>query len=139
MGPQIEVAAGVIQDSQGRILLCRRSGGALDGLWEFPGGKREKGETFQQCLERELKEELDLSVTAGASLGTVTRKEAQFTLFLVFIGASCVSEASFSLHVHQKAVWVPPEKLSTYPLCPADRAFVTRWLGTQKSEAAANE
>ncbi len=133
---QVEVAAGVIRDGQGRVLLCRRSGGALDGLWEFPGGKREKGETFQQCLERELKEELDLAVTAGPSLGTVTRREADRTLFLVFVSAVCAPDAALSLHVHQNAAWVRPEELSAYPLCPADRAFVTQWaqaLNTQKN------
>lgn len=128
---QVEVAAGVIRDGQGRVLLCRRSGGALDGLWEFPGGKREKGETFQQCLERELKEELDLAVTAGPSLGTVTRREADRTLFLVFVSATCAPDAALSLHVHQKAAWVRPETLSDYPLCPADCAFVNQWTQAQ--------
>ena len=51
MFDRIEVAAGVVRNTEGRFLICRRKG-ALDGLWEFPGGKREKGETFQQCLER---------------------------------------------------------------------------------------
>lgn len=130
---QVEVAAGVIRDGQGRVLLCRRSDGALDGLWEFPGGKREKGETFQQCLERELKEELDLAVTAGPSLGTVTRREADRTLFLVFVSAVCAPDAALSLHVHQNAAWVRPEALSDYPLCPADCAFVTQWAQEQKN------
>lgn len=134
MALQVEVAAGVIRDGQGRVLLCRRSDGALDGLWEFPGGKREKGETFQQCLERELKEELDLAVTAGPSLGTVTRREAQRTLFLVFVSATCAPDAALSLHVHQKAAWVYPEELDAYPLCPADRAFVSEWLEAQKTQ-----
>ena len=60
MFDRIEVAAGVVKNSEGRILICQRKG-KLEGLWEFPGGKRERGETFQQCLERELLEELDLA------------------------------------------------------------------------------
>lgn len=134
MALQVEVAAGVVRDDQGRVLLCRRSGGELDGLWEFPGGKREKGETFQQCLERELKEELDLTVIAGPSLGTVTRKEADRTLFLVFVSATCAPDAALSLHVHQKAAWARLEELDAYPLCPADRAFVSEWMEAQKTQ-----
>ena len=53
MFDRIEVAAGIVKNAEGRYLICRRKG-SLEGLWEFPGGKREKGETFQQCLEREL-------------------------------------------------------------------------------------
>lgn len=126
----IEVAAGVIRDEKGRILLCRRKGGALDGLWEFPGGKREKGETFQQCLERELLEELELPVTAGETLGSVLRQEDGRTLFLVFVSAKCTAASALRLHVHGQAAWAEPRELGLYPLCPADGAFVTQWLNS---------
>lgn len=82
----IEVAAGVVRGEGGRVLLCRRQG-KLDGLWEFPGGKREVGETFQQCLERELREELELDVSAGEILGEVARTENGRALRLVFVSA----------------------------------------------------
>ena len=56
----IEVAAGVLVDDAGRVLLCQRGYGAQQGLWEFPGGKREAGESFAACLEREIGEELGM-------------------------------------------------------------------------------
>lgn len=129
MMDHIEVAAGVVQDEEGRILICRRKASAkgsdpLDGLWEFPGGKREKGETFQQCLERELMEELDLPVEAGETLGSVVRTENDRTIWLVFVSAKLKSGAALSLHVHGKAAWIRPEDWKQYPFCPADRAFL---------------
>lgn len=119
----IEVAAGVVKNAEGRILICRRQG-ALEGLWEFPGGKRERGETFQQCLERELMEELELPVTAGHTLGSVTRREGERTIWLVFVSAEARSDAPVQLHVHGDAAWVLPEELAQYPFCPADAAFL---------------
>lgn len=123
MFDRIEVAAGVVKNAEGRILICRRKG-ELEGLWEFPGGKREKGETFQRCLERELMEELDLPVEAGETLGSVVRTENDRTIWLVFVSAKLKSGAALSLHVHGKAAWIRPEDWKQYPFCPADRAFL---------------
>lgn len=127
MFDRIEVAAGVVKDSEGRLLICRRKG-EWEGLWEFPGGKRERKETFQQCLERELMEELELPVTAGASLGSVTRKEGDREIWLVFVEATVTENAPLQLHVHGDAAWVHPEELKQYAFCPADQAFIERYL-----------
>ena len=62
----VEVVAGVITDARGRVLLSRRTEGRdLAGLWEFPGGKREPGETDRQALARELREELAVDLEVG--------------------------------------------------------------------------
>lgn len=127
MFDRIEVAAGVVKDAQGRILICRRKG-ALEGLWEFPGGKRERKETFQQCLERELMEELELPVTAGASLGSVTRREDEREIWLVFVEAAVKEDVQLHLHVHGDAAWVKPKELKQYAFCPADQAFIEKYL-----------
>ena len=59
----IDVAAAIIHDNKGKILICRRgSGGSCAYLWEFPGGKREAGETMQECVIRECREELTVNL-----------------------------------------------------------------------------
>ena len=129
MFDRIEVAAGVITTAEGRMLICRRKG-ALDGLWEFPGGKREKGETFQQCLERELMEELELPVQAGDTLGSVLRREGEKTIWLVFVSAMLKDTPDLVLHDHGKAAWILPEEASQYEFCPADQSFLNSYLPT---------
>ncbi len=65
----VEVVCGVISDSKGRVLACRRGKGRhLAGLWEFPGGKIERGEAPEAALARELLEELGVSVEVGGRL-----------------------------------------------------------------------
>lgn len=133
MFDRIEVAAGVVRDAEGRFLICRRKG-ELEGLWEFPGGKREKGETFQQCLERELMEELELDVEASETLGSVLRSDNGRTIWLVFVSAKLKQPSPLALHVHGKAAWVLPADLSQYTFCPADQSFLDRYLPEMEKE-----
>ena len=121
----IEVSAGVVRDGRGRVLICRRTG-ALEGLWEFPGGKREAGESFADCLRRELMEELELPVLVGETLDTVTREDGGRTIQLVFMAATLERDVEPRLHVHGKAEWVEPSRLSEYPFCSGDRTFLQR-------------
>jgi len=60
----LPVIAAIIRENN-RVLLCQRKGGALAGKWEFPGGKLEEGETPEECLVREIEEELGISITVG--------------------------------------------------------------------------
>ena len=123
----IEVAAGVVRRADGRVLICRRTG-RLEGLWEFPGGKLEPGETPAQCLERELMEELDLRVHAGDVLAEVEREENGRMIRLIFVSAVPCGADALTLHVHGKAVWALPSELDQYAFCPGDRAFLSRGL-----------
>ena len=80
----IEVSAGLVFRS-GQLLITRRHARAhLGGLWEFPGGKREPGETFEQCLVRELREELGVDVVVGRLFETVTHAYPERTVLLKF-------------------------------------------------------
>src|ERR1041384_5996745 len=78
----IEVSAGLIFRN-GKLLITQRHAGAhLGGLWEFPGGKREPGETFEQCLARELREELGVEVAVGELFEIVTHAYREKTVHL---------------------------------------------------------
>ena len=69
--PHLQVTAGLLW-RDGRVLITKRPEGKhLAGLWEFPGGKQESGETLEACLEREMKEELGIEVRVGKHLHTV--------------------------------------------------------------------
>ncbi|MBI4774558.1 MAG: A/G-specific adenine glycosylase [Deltaproteobacteria bacterium] len=80
--PHYDVSAGVIMNGA-RILITRRfPEGLLGGLWEFPGGKREEGETLEACLLREIQEELSVTIDVGPSFLTVNREYSHFRITL---------------------------------------------------------
>jgi len=86
----IEVAAALIFRN-GKILITqRRADTHLGGLWEFPGGKREPGETFEQCLVREIREELGIEISAGKLFEEITHAYAEKTVGLKFFNCELV-------------------------------------------------
>jgi len=114
-----QVAAGIIV-SDGRVLLTRRAENEHEaGLWEFPGGKLEAGETPQQCLERELREELGVRIRAGKVLAESDYRYHHGAIRLLAIWAEIVS-GPMALSVHDRAEWVSLEQLESYDLAPAD-------------------
>lgn len=124
MMKHIDVVAGVVRDTEGHILICRRKG-ALDGLWEFPGGKLEAGETWDRALCRELTEELELVVEPGDVLGEVLRVDGDREIRLVFVAAVCSGcMPKLPLHVHGLSAWVYPDEMQNYEFCPADAEFL---------------
>ncbi|QGW64141.1 Nudix family hydrolase [Lysobacter soli] len=124
----VEVVAGVIRDARGRVLLARRTEGRdLAGLWEFPGGKHEPGESAEAALARELHEELGIEVDIGAPLINVPQRYPDKRLRL-----DVRSIAAWRGHARglegQALVWVPPQKLASYAMPPADRPVVAALL-----------
>jgi len=117
--PVVEVSAALVfQD--GKILITRRHPGAhLGGLWEFPGGKREPGETFAQCLVRELREELGVQVNVGALFKEITHAYADKTIHLKFF--LCELPAGKPRPLGCAAVkWVGKPELADYDFPAAD-------------------
>lgn len=120
----VEVVAGVIRDARGRVLLTRRTEGRdLAGLWEFPGGKREPGETPEAALSRELHEELGIDSEIGAELIRVPQRYPDKRLVLD-VREVRAWRGSARGREGQALVWVPPHKLASYAMPPADRPVV---------------
>ena len=113
------VTAAIIWDG-GRVLLTRRGPGEkLSGLWEFPGGKVEPTETFEQCLTRELLEELGLEVCVGNVVAESVYTYDHGAIRLVAMETR-ILKGQLTLSVHDKAEWVPPHALEQFALAPAD-------------------
>lgn len=90
--PHYDVTAAVIRRDDGRLLIAQRPlDGMLGGLWEFPGGKREPGETLQACLAREIREELGIEIAVGAQIGTVRHAYTHFRITLYAFHCTLVS------------------------------------------------
>jgi 8-oxo-dGTP diphosphatase len=118
------VVAGVLTDVRGRILLARRTAGRdLAGAWEFPGGKVEQGETAFQALDRELHEELGIRVLAAEPFISVPQAYPSKRIVLD-VHTVTAFEGTPRGRERQALAWAPPEKLSSYPMPPADRPVV---------------
>ena len=102
------------------ILLGRRSPSVnLAGFWEFPGGKQDPGETIQECLERELFEELSVPSIAGEIFHESIFRYDGGTINLIGIMTELL-DTNFTLSVHDKVEWVQISELLSYKLAPAD-------------------
>lgn len=127
----LEVVAGVLRDAGGRVLLAQRGGDdALAGLWEFPGGKREPGESPEAALRRELHEELGIAVGALSPLIAVPQRDAGKRFRL---DVHVVRDYTGEPHGReaQALVWVPPQELRHYPMPPADRPVAAALLAPE--------
>ena len=124
----IAVVAGVVR-RKGRLLLCQRPEGKRLGLlWEFPGGKVEAGETPEAALERELKEELNVTTRTGRVLDVLRADDRNGgDLLLLFYESEIVSGEPETVECRALA-WVRPEEAAAYDLAPADAAFARRNL-----------
>ena len=124
----IHVMAAVITDARGRILLARRTEGRdLAGRWEFPGGKLEPGETAEDALVRELREELGIEARVGEHLISVPQQYPDKRLCLE-VRHLTGWEGTPRGHEGQALAWVAPDKLTRYDMPPADRPVVAALL-----------
>lgn len=124
--PLLLVAAAALIDGKGCILLAQRpEGKAMPGLWEFPGGKVSSGETPETALVRELREELDVTTSAGClwPLSFASHAYEEFHLLMPLFSCRVWSGTPHPKE-GQKLVWVRKEELRNYAMPPADVPLV---------------
>ena len=118
----IVVTAAIVED-HGRYFVTRRQKGVhLEGLWEFPGGKCEPGESLAECLRRELKEELGAEVEIGEEIFTVTHHYPDRSVELHFLSCTFLN-APVPL-LGQEMRWVAREELKSLKFPPADDELI---------------
>ncbi len=127
----IQVVGAIIAEprlasAEGKILLVQRGQGDIgEGLWEFPGGKIERGESPQQALRREIDEELNLQIEIVTSLGklvhTYPKVRVELEVFFTHFRSG-----EIILREHQNMKWVKPREIIQDDLLEADRPFVQR-------------
>ncbi|HEY5007608.1 MAG TPA: (deoxy)nucleoside triphosphate pyrophosphohydrolase [Caulobacteraceae bacterium] len=129
MSELLLVAAAALVDVDGRVLLCKRPHGKhLAGMWEFPGGKVDKGETPEACLIRELDEELGINVVEACLAPFVFTSHAYDSFHLLMPLYLCRRwNGVVQAREHEAIAWVRPNRMADYPMPPADAPLVA-WL-----------
>lgn len=124
---RIVVAAAVFQRGDAYFVTRRQAGVHLAGYWEFPGGKCEPGETFAECLRREIREELDVHVRVGDEILVVSHEYPDRVVELRFFRCGLMGEPRAVLG--QEMRWVAREALASLEFPPADAELLQRLAG----------
>lgn len=128
------IVTAAILERAGRLLVTRRLKGThLEGVWEFPGGKCEAGETFPECLARELREELGIAALIGDEVFATAHEYADRIVELHFLACTTADEPSPRLG--QEMRWVARDELRDLEFPPADAELIQLLTGTKGSAA----
>ena len=120
----LEVVGAFIVNENGEVLICKRPQNKKQaGLWEFPGGKIEKGESPEQALIREIQEELACEITPIEKMTDINYSYPDFDIHLQIIKAKLNVGTPKALE-HEEIKWVKPSEFKRYKWCPADEEFV---------------
>ncbi|RJX38785.1 (deoxy)nucleoside triphosphate pyrophosphohydrolase [Paenibacillus pinisoli] len=120
MTKTIHVAGAVIRNQDGYVLCALRSRTmSMPGLWEFPGGKLEAEETAEQCLVREIEEELGCIIQVGRLIADVVHEYPTIRVRLVTYESSLASGTP-AAREHERLIWLPVNRLTELEWAPAD-------------------
>ena len=107
-----------------KFLICQRPASKARALlWEFVGGKVEAGESKQQALMRECREELNIEISVGEEFASVTHEYSDLTVHLTLFN-STITEGEPQKLEHADIRWITPSEIPEYDFCPADKAFL---------------
>jgi 8-oxo-dGTP diphosphatase len=123
----IKVTAAILEKDGRLIIAQRKSKDHLGGKWEFPGGKIEPGETPEECLARELKEEFSIEVSIGNFLGSNIHHYDHISIELMAFRTIWVGGELNSTD-HKDYKWVTIDELDQFDFAPADRPFVDKLI-----------
>jgi 8-oxo-dGTP diphosphatase len=111
---------GALLRLEDKYLICKRdSKGSMPGLWEFPGGKLEVGESLEDCIKRELKEELDIDAKIGKLFTSYIYSYSHITYHLFFYEILSF-EGVIKMNVHKKIIWETVDRFKYYDFLPGD-------------------
>ena len=130
--PHFQVAAGIIQHEDNILISRRREESMLGGLWEFPGGKQENGETLKECLYRELQEELAIHVEVGDKYCTVKHAYKNFKITLHVFYCKYLSGSPETIGCAEWR-WVKPAELDRFTFPSADRKVIDLLIHDNKT------
>ena len=126
-----EVVAALIWNND-KFLICQRPAHKARGLlWEFVGGKVESGETKEQALIRECKEELNVLLSVGDIFMDVVHEYSDLTVHLTLFNAT-IDEGEPQKLEHNDIKWITPSEIPNYKFCPADKEILKKVMGTVK-------
>ena len=121
----VEVVAALVWKNN-KFMICQRPAHKARGLlWEFVGGKVESGETKEQALVRECKEELDILLSVGDVFMDVTHEYHDITVHLTLFNAT-ISEGEPQKLEHNDIQWIVPSEIPNFEFCPADEEILAR-------------
>ena len=129
--PHIHVSAGLIRKGAKYLIAQRRKGSHLAGYWEFPGGKLEQGESLQDCLEREIEEEMGIKIRAGRVVLTIEHAYPDKTISLHVMNGSILSGEPRAIEC-QAFQWVEIKDLQDFVFPPPDMKVIAYLCETQE-------
>lgn len=128
----IKVVAGILKKDDKILIARKREGKPLAGLWEFPGGKIEEGETPEESLVRELMEEMEIKISVKDYVGKSIYDYGNGKVIELLGYTAEIIEGNIVLTDHDKYIWVALSEINNYSLAPADIPLVEKMIGNIK-------